>query len=174
MLGEQFKPVFVADNNNLLVTDYCISAISDTMGAAASTAAEPPPPSREDILESWLRVPLARRSQAVVAVETIVDEALEATQTYDVVVTLFGASSLPGTDGSRGTSDPYVVLKVGDATQTSDYIKNDENPNFSEADGARRSSEPRSSPSFVGGRRLVDSFASSFLALFVGCTKPGK
>ncbi|KAH8069714.1 peptidase [Aureococcus anophagefferens] len=104
------------------------------MGAAASTAAQPPPPSREDILESWLRVPLARRSQAVVAVETIVDEALEATQTYDVVVTLFGASSLPGTDGSRGTSDPYVVLKVGDATQTSDYIKNDENPNFSEAE----------------------------------------
>jgi hypothetical protein len=43
---------------------------------------------------------------------------------------LYGANDLPKTDGSRGISDPYVILQVGDAEQQSEYVKNDLDPNF--------------------------------------------
>ena len=51
---------------------------------------------------------------------------------YDVTVTLYGANDLPKTDGSRGISDPYVILRVDDDEQQTDYVKNDLDPNFGE------------------------------------------
>ena len=100
------------------------------MGAGASTLAEESGPLRERMLDAWSRVPFARRSKALVAASRLIEEALERTATYDVLVTLYSAASLANTDGGSGTSDPYVVLKLGEVVRQTAYIKNDLNPNF--------------------------------------------
>ena len=80
------------------------------------------------ILDVWPRIPLTKRTQAHAAAAAALDAAVESS--YDVTVMLYGANDLPKTDGSRGISDPYVILQVGDAEQQSEYVKNDLDPNF--------------------------------------------
>ena len=102
------------------------------MGAGASSALQDSAFAEEGgaILDAWPRIPLAKRTQAHAAAAAALDAAVESS--YDVTVTLYGANDLPKTDGSRGISDPYVILQVGDAEQQSEYVKNDLDPNFGE------------------------------------------
>ena len=79
---------------------------------------------------SWPRVPLAARTRAHAEAAALLEAAVEVS--YDVTVTLYGANDLPKTDGSRGISDPYVILRVDDDEQQTDYVKNDLDPNFGE------------------------------------------
>ena len=71
-----------------------------------------------------------RADRAHAEAASILDAAVEVA--YDVTVTLYGANDLPKTDGSRGISDPYVILRVDDDEQQTDYVKNDLDPNFGE------------------------------------------
>ena len=97
------------------------------MGAGASALQDK---HSQTILDAWPRVPLAARTRAHAEAASILEAAVETT--YDVTVTLYGANDLPKTDGSRGISDPYVILRVDEEEQQTDYVKNDLDPNFGE------------------------------------------
>ena len=80
------------------------------MGAGASSlAGQAFAEQGKTIVDAWPRVPLAQRTRAHAEAASILDAAVEVA--YDVTVTLYGANDLPKTDGSRGISDPYVILR---------------------------------------------------------------